>query len=905
LCMLKLLALVQGPIETTMKELSVLLISLLLISGVQAATIRIPDDQPTIQDGVTNAVSFDTVLVAPGTYRENIDFAGKSICLMSGAGPMVTVLKPDSTRLPIVNCTSGETPDAKIIGFAFEGTTGQNAAIRVEASSPTIIGNHFRDHHNLTASPILYLRDGSQSLVRNNLFYRNEDADRIVWIDTDLPVQFIGNTIHSGGSAMLIFAPYAVVRNCIVTGCNRGIYAYFGVVEDHNCVWGNALNYASIEADPTDISVDPQFVDVAAENFNLQQTSACIDAGHTSFIYDDPDGTVSDIGALYFDQRVPRATNLNLGAEDISHVLDHSPTLYWGYYDTLGTHESFEVQVGTDDDWSVAEMWASGEVASSDTSTVYAGSALQNGDTYWYRARVKNSDGWGNWEESVFRMNTPPGAPQPNWPSDQVLVSRYGVQLYVDNSSDTEGDSRTYDFEFYSDVGLTVLVDSVQGVVEGEAVTSSGKFAAVPAGSEYWWRARAHDGFEPSAWSTVSSFISREPVVLHVSAGSSTIQSAIDSVQERDTILVAAGTYSGAGNVDLTFTGTNCVMLSEDGPDVTIIECAGSETSRHFGLKFTGGEDTTTIVNGFTIQNGYWLPGEDGEGAAVYCNGASPTLRNLKITSNVGYGLLVARATPIVDSCEITANSYTGINIYGIGWSADTTEMRVAWTLAADNGGEGLYVDGGALRVTNCSFINNARSGLMLGGEPPVATVSTAKGNADAETIIENSLAAYNGEWGFGQMFWYPGGFVFYCSDAYGNTMENWFLDTTANGGYGNISEPPLFCDTAGAVYSISSGSACAPANNSCGVLMGAFDVGCECCEGRTGNVDNDPDELVDIGDLTALIAYLYIPPNPRPACIDEANTDGDVDRLVDIGDLTALVAYLYIPPNPETAPCP
>jgi nitrous oxidase accessory protein NosD len=77
------------------------------------------------------------------------------------------------------------------------------------------------------------------------------------------------------------------------------------------------------------------------------------------------------------------------------------------------------------------------------------------------------------------------------------------------------------------------------------------------------------------------------------------------------------------------------------------------------------------------------------------------------------------------------------------------------------------------------------------------------------------------------------------------------------------------------------------------------------CCVGTTGNVDADSDELVDIGDVTALIGYLYIPPNPEPECLDEANVDGDDRGLVDIGDLTALIAYLYIPPNPEPAICP
>ena len=34
------------------------------------------------------------------------------------------------------------------------------------------------------------------------------------------------------------------------------------------------------------------------------------------------------------------------------------------------------------------------------------------------------------------------------------------------------------------------------------------------------------------------------------------------------------------------------------------------------------------------------------------------------------------------------------------------------------------------------------------------------------------------------------------------------------------------------------------------------------------------------------------------------ATLDGDEGELVDIGDLTTLIAYLYIPPNSEPAPC-
>ncbi len=70
---------------------------------------------------------------------------------------------------------------------------------------------------------------------------------------------------------------------------------------------------------------------------------------------------------------------------------------------------------------------------------------------------------------------------------------------------------------------------------------------------------------------------------------------------------------------------------------------------------------------------------------------------------------------------------------------------------------------------------------------------------------------------------------------------------------------------------------------------------GWSCCVGMTGNTNCDPDEIVDIGDLTAMIDYLFIcyGTGCGGCCPDEANTDGS--GSVDIGDLTKLIDYLFI----------
>ncbi|UCC45522.1 MAG: hypothetical protein JSU65_06290 [Candidatus Zixiibacteriota bacterium] len=64
------------------------------------------------------------------------------------------------------------------------------------------------------------------------------------------------------------------------------------------------------------------------------------------------------------------------------------------------------------------------------------------------------------------------------------------------------------------------------------------------------------------------------------------------------------------------------------------------------------------------------------------------------------------------------------------------------------------------------------------------------------------------------------------------------------------------------------------------------------CCLGFTGNADDDALDIIDIGDLTRIIDYLFIS-YTEPACMYEANVDGE--GIVDIGDVTHLIAFLFI----------
>jgi len=93
-----------------------LLAGVLVVPAWAQSTINVPGNAPTIQAAINAASDGDTVLVAPGTYVENIDFMGKAITVTSSGGPSVTTIDGGQKGI-VVNFANNETRASVINGF--------------------------------------------------------------------------------------------------------------------------------------------------------------------------------------------------------------------------------------------------------------------------------------------------------------------------------------------------------------------------------------------------------------------------------------------------------------------------------------------------------------------------------------------------------------------------------------------------------------------------------------------------------------------------------------------------------------------------------------------------------------------------------------------------------------------
>ncbi len=248
-------------------------------------------------------------------------------------------------------------------------------------------------------------------------------------------------------------------------------------------------------------------------------------------------------------------------------------------------------------------------------------------------------------------------------------------------------------------------------------------------------------------------------VVIRVPQDVFNIQKAIDSAVSGDTILVAPGIYTGEGNRDIYFAGEDIVLLSEDGPAATIINCQSSPGDQHFAFHIFLRENSL-IIDGFTFTNAYY-----GSGAAIYCTSSDITIQN----------------------CVFTKNYSTTSGIVRFKGSDATMRNCTFYDNSALVGGAISLIGGSQPDIDNCLIAFNTGGGSIYINENtsiPSITCTNIFGNVGSDWFDDIAPHADSG---------------------------------------GNMNLAPLFCDTAAGVLFLNPASPNLPENNSCGIQIGAL----------------------------------------------------------------------------------
>lgn len=246
----------------------------------------------------------------------------------------------------------------------------------------------------------------------------------------------------------------------------------------------------------------------------------------------------------------------------------------------------------------------------------------------------------------------------------------------------------------------------------------------------------------------------------------STIQAAITSAGDGDTIVVGDGVYRGPGNTAIDLQGKAITLRSRSGPSHCIIDGEGSAR----GFLLTGAGGNAAKIDGFTVRDARAPTGQSGGGLSMTGPG-TPTISRCVFVDCVAAGggaiAISGQAAPIVLDCIVarceSAGSGGGILVSGgatpIFRRCTIVDNRVVpGGIPGAIGGGGICVAGSAsfpsfVSVEDCIVWGNvgpsAGQMLLTGWSVNVGvTHSLVQGGAAAVVVLGTAAL----QWGAGNL---------------------------------------------------------------------------------------------------------------------------------------------------------
>lgn len=107
---------------------------------------------------------------------------------------------------------------------------------------------------------------------------------------------------------------------------------------------------------------------------------------------------------------------------------------------------------------------------------------------------------------TFFRVEGAPSVPSLNTPANAADIETFTPLLTINNAADPNDDRLVYEFELYSDSGLSNLVALSGAIEEGANITSWQLSSMLQENVTYYWRSRAYDGMLYGEWMSPASF---------------------------------------------------------------------------------------------------------------------------------------------------------------------------------------------------------------------------------------------------------------------------------------------------------------------------------------------------------------------------------------------------------------
>ena len=288
------------------------------------------------------------------------------------------------------------------------------------------------------------------------------------------------------------------------------------------------------------------------------------------------------------------------------------------------------------------------------------------------------------------------------------------------------------------------------------------------------------------------------------------IRTAAAFAAEGDTILVYPGTYTGADNRSIGANGTNLAFIAETGGRApVIIDCEG--LGRAFYLY--QGEDSSTLIRGFTIQNG-----SDNSGGGMRLSNCSPIVEDCtfinNVTSQSGGAIYLMNSGATVLGCIFRGNSAES----GGAAAGNVFSGLMAGCLFDENtatsggiGGGAVYFYNSGATITLCTVVESEGDQVVLYDDTgtTISHCIIANGTEGISIAVMGTSSAFASRC---VLFGNAGGDAPEC--AHDEIIYN----------------DPLFCDDEADDYTLCNDSFAIDYNNAYHEQLGAYVSGCEPC---------------------------------------------------------------------------